>query len=127
METITIGQCKTSGSWTTYYDPYPGTRGTFYISRNSESYRLRNLLLGFDILLSRDTFEGAKLTTMLSNEVLNHTEIWQYANSLVLANITAEEYINALNETLQQVEHEAFNAGANYVRFKLKSLLDIKN
>ena len=126
METITIGQCKTSGSWTAYYVPYPDSRGTFYISRNSESYRLHNLLLGFDILLSRDTFEGAKLTTMLSNEVLNHTEIWQYANSLVLANITAEEYINALNETLQQVERVAFRKGANYVRKELKELLDIK-
>lgn len=127
METITIGQCKTSGSWTKYYDSYPDTRGTFYISRNSESYRLHNLLLGFDILLSRDTFEGAKLTTMLSNEVLNHTKIWQYANSLVLANITAEEYINALNETLQKVAYKAFDECANYVRKELKLLLDIKN
>ena len=126
METITIGQCKTSGSWTTYYDPYPDTRGTFYISRNSESYRLHNLLLGFDILLARDTFEGAKLTTLLSKEVLNHTEIWQYANSLVLANITAEDYINAMDETLQKVERVAFRKGANYVRKELKSLLDIK-
>lgn len=127
MKTIIIGECNTSGSWTVCYNPYPDTHSAFYISSNSESYRLHNLLLGFDILLSRDTFEGAKLTTMLSNEVLNHTKIWQYANSLVLANITAEEYINAVDETLQQVEHEAFNAAANYVRKELKSLLDIKN
>ena len=126
MKTITIGQCKTFGSWTKYYDPYPDTHSAFYISRNSESYRLHNLLLGFDILLSRDTFEGAKLTSMLSKEVLNHDEIWQYTNSLVLANITAEEYINALNETLQKVEHEAFRKAANYIRKELKSLLDIK-
>ena len=115
MKTITIGQCSTSGSWVKCYDPYPYNVGTFYISRNSEVYRLRNLLLGFDILLARDTFEGAKLTTMLSKEVLNHTEIWQYANSLVLSNITTEDYINAVNDTLDKVEHEAFNAGANYI------------
>ena len=127
MKTITIGQCKTFGSWTKYYDPYPDTHSAFYISRNSESYRVHNLLLGFDILLSRDTFEGAKLTTMLSNEVLNHDEIWQYANSLVLANITAEEYINAMDETLSKVADKAFDKGANYVRKELKSLLDIKN
>ena len=126
MKTITIGQCKTSGSWTKYYDPYPDTHSAFYISSNSESYRVHNLLLGFDILLSRDTFEGAKLTTMLSNEVLNHDEIWQYANSLVLANITAEEYINAVNKTLSKVAYKAFDKGANYVRKELKSLLDIK-
>ena len=126
MKTITIGQCKTSGSWTKYYDPYPDTHSAFYISSNSESYRVHNLLLGFDILLSRDTFEGAKLTTMLSNEVLNHTKIWQYANSLVLANITAEEYINAVNKTLSKVAYKAFDKGANYVRKELKSLLDIK-
>ena len=126
METITIGQCNTSGSWTKYYDPYPDTHSAFYISSNSESYRLHNLLLGFDILLSKDTFEGAKLTTMLSNEVLNHTKIWQYANSLVLANITAEDYINAVNKTLSKVAYKAFDKGANYVRKELKSLLDIK-
>ena len=125
MKTITIGQCSPSGSWSTYYDPYPDTHGAFYISRNSESYRLRNLLLGFDILLSRDTLEGTQLTSMLSKEVLDHTEIWQYANSLVLANITAEEYINALNEALQKVEHTAFRKGANYIRKELKELLDI--
>ena len=124
--TITIGQCNTSGSWTKYYDPYPDTHSAFYISSNSESYRLHNLLLGFDILLSKDTFEGAKLTTMLSNEVLNHTKIWQYANSLVLANITAEDYINAVNKTLSKVAYKAFDKGANYVRKELKSLLDIK-
>ena len=127
MKTITIGQCKTFGSWTKYYDPYPDTHSAFYISSNSESYRLHNLLLGFDILLSRDTFEGAKLTTMLSNEVLNHTKIWQYANSLVLANITAEDYINAVDKTLSKVAYKAFDKGANYVRKELKSLLDIKN
>ena len=127
MKTITIGQCNTSGSWTKYYDPYPDTHSAFYISSNSESYRVHNLLLGFDILLSRDTFEGAKLTTMLSNEVLNHDEIWQYANSLVLANITAEEYINAVDETLLKVAYKAFDKGADYVRKELKSLLDIKN
>ena len=126
MKTITIGQCKTFGSWTKYYDPYPDTHSAFYISSNSESYRLHNLLLGFDILLSRDTFEGAKLTTMLSNEVLNHTKIWQYANSLVLANITAEDYINAVDKTLSKVAYKAFDKGANYVRKELKSLLDIK-
>lgn len=126
MKTITIGQCKASGSWVKCYDPYPDNVGTFYISRNSESYRLRNLLLGFDILLSRDTFEGAQLTSMLSKEVLNHTEIWQYANSLVLANITAEDYINAMDETLQKVERVAFRKGANYIRKELKELLDIK-
>lgn len=127
MKTITIGQCNTSGSLTKYYDPYPDTHSAFYISSNSESYWLHNLLLGFDILLSRDTFEGAKLTSMLSNEVLNHTKIWQYANSLVLANITAEEYINAVNKTLSKVAYKAFDKGANYVRKELKSLLDIKN
>ena len=126
MKTITIGQCKSSGSWTKYYAPYPENSSSFYISRNSESYQLRNLLLGFDILLSRDTFEGAKLTSMLSKEVLNHDEIWQYTNSLAVANITAEEYINALNETLQKVEHEDFRKAANYIRKELKELLDIK-
>ena len=126
MKTITIGQCSPSGSWSTYYDPYPDTHGAFYISQNSESYRIHNLLLGFNMLLAKDTFTASHLTELLSKEIINHDEVWEYLNGLMLKRMTVDEYIESVNETLEKVEHEAFNAGANYVRFKLKSLLDIK-
>ena len=126
MKTITIGQCKTSGSWTTYYDPYPDTHGALYISQNSESYRIHNLLLGFNMLLAKDTFTASHLTELLSKEVINHDEVWKYVNGLILGRITVDEYIESVNETLQKVEHVAFRKGTNYIRKELKELLDIK-
>ena len=122
MREIVIGSGDTSGSWIVCYEGLD----LFYISKNDRSYRLQNLLFGFKILLFRDTLESATLEELLCKPIKDDDVLWQYTNSLAVANITAEEYINALNETLQKVEHEDFRKAANYIRKELKELLDIK-